>query len=192
MSDETWCSIIIWSIPPTAKWLPVIPSLYGMLSSADIISTLFAHGMIVGRDNKASANSSKSVLAAQTTEGCTNPNCKAKKHSTHTTANCYRPGGGKEGQFPANFGQKNRANAITSGSTTSQPEHFVLSAMISNTPSWAGISINDLPSLSSIVLISQGFQNFQNGKIPTFMDSGASDTMFISQDVFTDYKLVTP
>ena len=24
------------------------------------------------------------------------------------------------------------------------------------------------------------------------MDSGASDTMFVSQDAFTDYKLVTP
>ena len=25
-----------------------------------------------------------------------------------------------------------------------------------------------------------------------FMDSGASDTMFVSQNAFTDYKLVTP
>ena len=135
-----------------------------MSSSTDIILTLFAHGMIIGRDNKASANSLNIILAACTTEGCTNPNCKAKKCSTHTTANCYWPGGGKEGQFPANFGQKNRANAVTSGSTTSQPEHFVLSAIIPDTPSRSGISIDDLPSLSPIVLISQGFQKFQNIK----------------------------
>src|SRR6202522_2751124 len=38
MTDETWRGIIIRSIPPTQKWLPVIPSLYTMSSSADIIS----------------------------------------------------------------------------------------------------------------------------------------------------------
>ena len=114
MSDEAWRGIIIRSIPPTAKWLPVIPSLYAMSSSADIISTLFAHGMIVGGNTTTSTNSSNTVLAVQTTsEGCTNPNCKAKKRSTHTTANCYWPGGGKEGQFPPNFGQRNRANSVT-------------------------------------------------------------------------------
>lgn len=107
MSDEAWRGIIIRSIPPTAKWLPVIPSLYTMTTSADIVSTLFAHGMILGRDpsNKTStSNSSNTVLAARTNEGCTNPNCKAKKCSTHTTTNCYWPGGGKEEQFPPNFG----------------------------------------------------------------------------------------
>jgi hypothetical protein len=33
MTDETWRGIIIRSIPPTPKWLPVIPSLYIMTSS---------------------------------------------------------------------------------------------------------------------------------------------------------------
>ena len=64
MNDETWRGIIIRSIPPTAKWLPVIPSLYALSSSADIILTLFAHGMIIGRDAKASAGSSNTVLVA--------------------------------------------------------------------------------------------------------------------------------
>jgi hypothetical protein len=50
MTDETWRGIIIRSIPPTAKWLPVIPSLYAMGSSVDIISTLLAHGMILARE----------------------------------------------------------------------------------------------------------------------------------------------
>src|ERR1700678_3916315 len=189
MSDETWRGIIIRSIPRTARWLPVIPSLCAMSSSADIISTLFAHGMNIGRNTKASSNSSNTVLVAQTTpEGCTNPNCKAKKCSTHTTANCYWPGGGKEGQFPANCGQRNRANAVTIGSTDSQPEHFVLSAIIPDTPGQSGILIDDQPR----ALVSQGFQNFQKGKVPTFMDSGASNTMFISRNVFSEYKSVTP
>jgi hypothetical protein len=43
-----------------------------------------------------------------------------------------------------------------------------------------------------MALISKGFQSFQKGKIPTFMDSGASDTMFVSKDAFTEYKSVTP
>jgi transposase InsO family protein len=189
MSDETWRGIIIRSIPPTAKWLPVIPSLYAMSSSADIVSTLFAHGMIIGVTTKANANASNTVLVARTTnEGCGNPGCKAKKRSTHTTDNCYWPGGGKEGQFPPNFGQRSRANVVTSGSTTSQPEHFVLSAIIPNTPGQSGILIDDPPR----ALISQGFQSFQKGKVPTFMDSGASDTMFVSRNVFSDYKSVTP
>ena len=111
MTDEAWRGIIIRSIPPMPKWLPVIPSLYAMSMSADIVSTLFTHGMIVGRDvpskTTTATNSLNTALAARTTEGCLNPNCKAKKQSTHTTANCYWPGGGKEGQFPPNFSQRN-------------------------------------------------------------------------------------
>ena len=42
------------------------------------------------------------------------------------------------------------------------------------------------------MLISQGFQKFQKGKVPTFMDSGASDTMLVSRDAFTEYMPLTP
>jgi hypothetical protein len=106
MNDETWKGIIIRSIPPTAKWLPVIPSLYAVSSSADIISILFAHGMTIGRNvntkGSTTANSLNTALAVKVNKACTNPNCKAKKRSTHTEANCYWPGGGKKGQFPLN------------------------------------------------------------------------------------------
>jgi hypothetical protein len=116
MMDETWRGIII---QPTAKWLPVIPSLYTMSNSADIFSTLLAHGMILSRGTNArvsGANSSNTVLAAQTTdsEGCTNAGCKVRKHSSHKTRDCYWPGGKKEGQFPPNFGQRAKANVTTS------------------------------------------------------------------------------
>ena len=134
MSNETWRGVIIWSIPPTLKWLPVIPSLYSMASSADIISMLCAHGMIIGRDVKGTTNSLNMALAAWTTESCTNPNCEAKKQSMHILVNCYWLRGGKEGQFPPNFGQRNQANITasmntptpsqpTSTPTHSQPEH---------------------------------------------------------------------
>jgi hypothetical protein len=39
-----------------------------------------------------------------------------------------------------------------------------------------------------MALISKGFQDFEKGKVPTFLDSGASDTMFVSKDAFTEYK----
>ena len=199
MSDETWRGVIIQSIPSTPKWLPAIPSLYTMTSSADITSTLFAHGMIIGRDTRiTTSTSSSTALAVWTTEGCTNPNCKDKKCSTHTTANCYWPGGGKEGQFPPNFGQKNRVNVATATNatttaattTTSNPsEHFVLLAQISDTSGESGIIIDDK---HPIVLITKGFEKFQKGKVPTFMDSGASNTMFVSRESFNDYKPIIP
>ena len=111
MTDETWKGIVIRLIPPTTKWLPVIPSFYAMTSTADIFSTLIAHGMILDRGtwNKLTSGSSNTALVVRSVDACTNPNCKAKKQSTHSTANCYWPGGGKEGQFPPNFGQRARA-----------------------------------------------------------------------------------
>ena len=160
MDDKSWRGIIIQSILPMSKWLPVILSLYTMSSSADIISTLFTHRMIIGRDTKLNGtNLSNTVLAAQMNDGCTNPNCKAKKQSTHTTANCYWPGGGKEGQFPPNFGQRNWANAGTSTPTQNpfKAEHFVLSAWIPDNHYHSGILIDELVDHSPMALISRGF-----------------------------------
>jgi hypothetical protein len=55
-----------------------------------------------------------------------------------------------------------------------------------------GTLIDTFPSdFSPNALISQSFQSFQKGNIPTFMDSGASDTMFVSRDVFVEYNVVT-
>ena len=39
-----------------------------------------------------------------------------------------------------------------------------------------------------MALVSKGFQAFGNGKVPTFLDSGASDTMFVLKEVFAKYK----
>ena len=217
MDDETWRGVIIRSIPTTTKWLPVIPSLYSMSTAADIFSTLLAHGMILGRDSKSkNTNSSSTALSARTTEGCTNPNCKAKKRSTHNTDNCYWPGGGKEGQFPPNFGQRSKANAATTATPTNtttsptpntttpgQTTHFVLSVriptgfghsgiLIEDDPEQSGTMIEDLIDLPHTALISQSFKALGKGNIPTFMDSGASDTMFVSKDEFSEYQPITP
>ena len=197
MTDETWRGVIIRFIPPTLKWLSVIPSLYMMTTSADVISTLLAHGMILdrGTQNKPSLGSTNTVLIARTTDGCTNPNCKAKKRSTHTTANCYWPGGGKEGQFPPNFGQRTRANIAASHQDAS--DHFVLSVCVSDTPGNSGVLVHDEEitgnqDITTIALVSRSFQDLGGNETPTFMDSGASNTMFVSRDVFVDYKVIPP
>ena len=217
MTDETWKGIIIRSIPPTTKWLLVIPSLYAITSPADIFSMLLAHGMILERGNqtKPTSGSSNTVLAVRTNDACTNPNCKAKKRSTHNTANCYWPGGGKEGQFPPNFGQQTRGNATTTH-TPNTSEHFVLSARIVGNPGNSGVFIHEddtspfilsmnIPRTSgnsgviihedydpTMALVSKSFRGTTGGLIPTFMDSGVSDTMFVSKEAFTEYTATPP
>ncbi len=196
--DEAWRGIIIRSIPPTARWLPVIPSLYTLLTSADIISTLLAHGMILdqGNESKPTSNSSNTALVVRTNESCANPNCKAKKRSTHTTANCYWPGGGKEGQFPPNFGQRAKANAATfTAGKSDESGHFVLSAQapLQDGQTTTGVILETDDELvmsveiSSTAFVSNGFKSYGPGRIPTFMDSGASDTMFVCRDDFVEY-----
>jgi hypothetical protein len=139
---------------------------------------------------------------ARTVEGCTNPNCKAKKHLTHTTSNCYWPGGGKEGQFPPNFSQRARENATTSNTVTNstptsnpanptpqgQTDHFVLLVQTFATSGQSGVLIDVPSNYPHYAFISKGFQNFGKGKVPTFLDSGASDTMFILKESFVEYK----
>ncbi len=194
MTEETWKGIVIRSIPPTMRWLPVIPSLYAMTSTADIFSTLLAHGMILerGTKNKPSSGSSNTALVASSVVACTNPNCKAKKRSTHSTANCYWPGGGKEGQFPPNFGQRAKANIASSKSDSI--EHFVLSARVTRVAQGSGVVVDDdnIVEFPAIAMVSNNFEGFSGGKVPTFIDSGASDTMFVSRDDFHVYKTVTP
>jgi hypothetical protein len=197
MSDEAWQGIIIRSIPTTPRWLPVIPSLYNLPTSADIVSSLLAHGMTLDRGNeeRPTSSASNTALVARGAEGCTNPNCKAKKRSTHTTANCYWPGGGKEGQFPPNFGQRSRANVATL-SNQSTSEHFVLSAWVLSEDKdvSSSIELDDKDEIivnaeiSPTAFVSRRFGSSYQGKgTPTFMDSGASDTMFVSKEDFTEY-----
>ena len=51
--------------------------------------------------------------------------------------------------------------------------------------------IEVIPDCPHIALISKGFQKFGEGKIPTFLDSGASDTMFVSRNPFITYMPIT-
>ena len=69
-------------------------------------------------------------------------------------------------------------------------EHFVLSTWVPDTPGLLGVIINDDDNMSTVMaFVSKSFQGFSGGKVPTFIDSGVSDTMFISRDDFNNYKL---
>jgi hypothetical protein len=191
MKDETWRGILIRSIPPTSRWLPVIPSLYTLSSSADIVSTILAHSMILDRGNEGrpTTNSSNTALAATATNPCGNPNCKAKKRSSHTTANCYWPGGGKEGQFPPNFGQRAKANAARC-TPNADGDHYVLSARVFRGDDHTvapEILVEDIErsengTTTPTTFVSKGFHSFGSEGVPTFLDSGASDNMFVLRD----------
>jgi hypothetical protein len=39
-----------------------------------------------------------------------------------------------------------------------------------------------------MALVSKSFQVFRKEKLPTFLDSGVSDTMFVLKKSFVDYK----
>lgn len=43
-----------------------------------------------------------------------------------------------------------------------------------------------------MALISRAFQTFHDGKVPTFMDSGASNMMFIARESFINNKPIEP
>jgi len=189
---------------------------------------LIAHGMILDKrnENRPTSNTSNTALVVKAINRCTNPNCKAKKCSTHTTANCYWPVRGKKGQFPPNFGQRVKVSVVNSSPQTHETtEHFVLSAPANTqdgtpgpvvTEDDHGITIADIAKVEDEIVIetntedeeepiievtnglvdanenrpvgfvSKGFASFGGG-ISMFMDSGASDTMFVSRDVFIEY-----
>ena len=150
--------------------------------------------MILDRGSRSKSTlglSTNTALVMRTMDVCTNLNCKAKKRSTHSTSNFYCPSGGKEGQFPPNFGQQARANVASTMQGTT--EHFVLSARVPENLGNSGIIIEDDKNKmdTAVAFISKIFQGFNGGKIPTFIDSGTSDTMFMLKGDFSEYKLMT-
>lgn len=69
----------------------------------------------------------------------------------------------------------------------------MLSTWIKDTPGISRVTSEDeADGNGAVALISKGFQSFRGGKIPTFIDSGASDTMYVSKNIFTEYKVMTP
>ncbi len=68
--------------------------------------------------------------------------------------NCYWHGGGKEDQFPPNFGQRARAHvaSLNQGAV----KHFVLSVRVLDT-----LEVDDGGTNATVALISKTFQDFR-------------------------------
>ena len=67
----------------------------------------------------------------------------------------------------------------------------MLSAMVPDSQGNSGVVIDDYAN-SAVALVSKNFQSFNGGRVPTFVDSGASDTMFVSRGDFDNYKSTSP
>jgi hypothetical protein len=62
----------------------------------------------------------------------------------------------------------------------------MLSVQTFTTPGQSGVIVDTPLDYPSMALVSKSFQVFGKGK--TFLDSGASDTMFVLRESFADYK----
>lgn len=225
IDDKAFRTIILNSLP--RSWDPIVATLYTTKSSRDAINQLMAHWARISRDRVTNPQTTTSALQTTTPSRnrerqrnqsplqCNNPNCGRRGH---TIENCYWPGGGKAGQFPAGFGrrggmrntnstgQNTTANATTtteSSSTEIEPKVFAL-ATITTLPDdpdsvVARTTYNILSGdISRIGGIPDGVNSLVSNiprirdTILTLLDSGASDHCFVQKGRFSDYKAISP
>ncbi|PBK72085.1 hypothetical protein ARMSODRAFT_1016071 [Armillaria solidipes] len=78
LTDQEFHGIIIRSILPTDNWMPILPSLYQMPTSSDIISHLQTHAATLRAVGKGpSASQALAAGSSAPTRRCSNPDCKA-------------------------------------------------------------------------------------------------------------------
>ncbi|CAK5275188.1 unnamed protein product [Mycena citricolor] len=106
---DQFMSIFIGSL--NKEWSPVIPLLYGMKASAEIIAFVIMHASRTASRVLAQSNSTQALAAnlrdrkmrraAHQNLTCTNSQCGAQGKRGNTIADCFWPGGGKVGQWPS-------------------------------------------------------------------------------------------
>ncbi|KAF5391957.1 hypothetical protein D9757_003238 [Collybiopsis confluens] len=137
LTDKDFQGHLIRSLPATTEWMGISGSLHRQSLSnciADIITNAITINGFRSRPKVhtgALATSSNSP-----TRRCSNPQCKARNRTSHVITDCYWPGGGKEGQFPSNFGKRNgtpQSNITTisssPGASIAYSPHYALSAV---------------------------------------------------------------
>ena len=106
--DEEFVSIFIGSLGE--EWDAVVPQLYAMKTSTEVISFVTMHADRLSSRLLSSAHTQ--ALAATTNPRdarrnarmnltCSNPQCGAPNKRGHTIDDCFWPGGGKAGQWPS-------------------------------------------------------------------------------------------
>ena len=104
LKDNQFQAIIISSLP--ALWDYIVASLQSTKMSVKLVAGLTVHWERI-KEQSSSAGTTLTALFTKTSQPqkklvCVNPNC---GRTGHAIKNCYWKGGGKEGQFPPNFGR---------------------------------------------------------------------------------------
>ncbi|KAJ3832705.1 hypothetical protein F5878DRAFT_547765 [Lentinula raphanica] len=192
-------TIFLNSFPRTTEWLVMTGNLMGEPSFTVIVSRLeefFLHsrggsngpGVSVSSGDRVSAlqtevDSLKALLTQNRPKGpvnpdlvCSNPNCKGRGH---VIENCWKMGGGKQGQYPKWW--KGRRDAPVTGNPT--VNHVTTSTTVENS-----ITNGQIYALSATILktIAEPCIN-PKGRARTFADSGATAHFFHDQNVFRNY-----
>lgn len=172
--DSQFRAIVLQSMPET--WDVLISGCDDVKSSEDVILRLLMHRRrILSRaiPTPVSTTNSPRALATQSQprsdEVCANPRCRRRGH---LIANCYREGGGKEGQWPEWFGKRGGGSGGgTGGLNSSKP-----------TANSIMTSTNQFYAFSTIIGEQARTSNLKN-----YADSAASEHCFVERSDFVTY-----
>ncbi|KAF9039469.1 hypothetical protein BDZ89DRAFT_1129363 [Hymenopellis radicata] len=148
VTDKDLKGVLIRSLPATnPQWLPLIAQLFPCPAAEDVWFAIMSYAATIKLPKAPTGGTT--AFAATGKRHCTNPNCKAKDRGSHWIIDCYWEGGGKEGQFPANFGrakkqsqpQANQTTASTPAPTPPSTSHVVLAAWSDGTDWDSSISV---------------------------------------------------
>ncbi|KAJ6479829.1 hypothetical protein C8R45DRAFT_1156024 [Mycena sanguinolenta] len=185
--DKDMKNVLIRSLPADPRWLGLQGALFGAADLNDAFALIKALAINTGMpEHSITATTPTALNTFAPKRKCTNPGCKAVNKTSHTIENCYWPGGGKEGQFPANFG-RNRPQARQAGAAEDPPVHRVLMATAESTPVLQ--CVLDSPN-APMAFASRTLENFAPLQTVTFVDSGASDHFFRDRSDFDNYEAV--
>ena len=202
ISDETFRTIVMNSLPES--WNTIVASLYDTPTSAKLIASLTVHWERL-RTQKMAAGVTTTALQANAKPQrsrlvCTNMNC---KRTGHTIEACYWLGGGREGQFPQSFRNRDAALATLA---TAKAAHKAHTAPTPPTVALANMSASHVSYalMAHIDPISHDYNSDRTtttpvealavripGFIPTYANSGASDHCFVERHAFSDYEALS-
>lgn len=181
INDSVFRTILIASLPES--WNTVVAGIYAMTKSKDVIAALTIHWdrLVLQKQKAGISATALQVQTSQTKQRlvCVNPNCRRTGHSIE---NCYWRGGGKEGQFPPNFRNRDKNTTTPSQNNATTTTKPVVANVATSTPPQAPAQPHVTYALVTTIPTTKPLD------IPTYADSGASDHFFVNKEAFTDYE----
>ena len=184
MDDTEFWMVVLASMPK--EWMVYISTLGAYTTSTEVIAQIMAHDSMLARDRlpqgtpavvKALATAQKSQLV------CVNPVC---GHTRHFIKDCFKPGGGKEGQYPDWW--KKKGTATTSNTNASNTQKAKPTANITTMDSTAGSSNGDGEFYALVTDTNLPQTDTTQRQVVTFADSACSDHCFVNKSDFATYK----